>query len=158
MRSLIPNVWRVAHPNEGSLTAIRLLVPAVFILGASCRGTPPPLGTLASITRADVRKMHPGDSAVSLTDSLRLQAIADALNQEHDGWHASWHTQPAGDLSVQFFRGDSSLGVLWIGPQFLAERGTGPRVLKQISSRTEGRLRHLLDPPWPRSSPRGRPS
>ena len=102
--------------------------------------------------------MHPGDSTVSLTDSLRLEAIADALNQEHDGWHGSWHTQPAGDSSVQFFRGDSSIGVLWVGPQFLAERGIGPRLLKQISSRTEDLLRQLLDPRRPLSSSRGEPS
>lgn len=115
-----------------------------------CRGAPPPLGRLAGISRVEVRVgphfTHPG---FALTDPRRLAAIATVLNRQEDGWHAGWATQPAGDLSVQFFRNDSLLGVLGVGPRFLAEAGKGPRLLKEISTETERQLRDLFDPRRP---------
>ena len=117
---------------------------------AACRGEPSPLGALSGITKAEVlsRIGHSPESVdtATITDSLQLEAITILLNQENGGWHGSWHTQPAGDLRVQFFRGDSSVGLLWVGPEFLAERASGSRLLKRVSPETERQLRRLLKP------------
>ena len=129
----------------------------------ACRGEPSPLGTLHGITRAKVvarigTSPEYGDT-LSLRDPLSLDAISTVLNRERDGWHSSWHTQPAGDVRVEFFRGDSSVGLLWIGPQFIAERRDGQRLLRQISRQTELQLRQLLHPTRPSSSAgQGNPS
>lgn len=128
---------------------IRLLLPPAAILiiatASGCHREHPPLGFLSGVTRVKVMVNYGhGDSTVILTDPRRISAITDVVNHETDGWHDVWDTQPAGDLAAQFFRRDSSLGVIWIGPQFLAERGRGPRLLRKISASTEIQLRHLL--------------
>jgi hypothetical protein len=127
-----------------------LLFPAAILATAplACRGEPAPLRGLSGITRVEVHAVsrHLAESGLIIMDSLRLKAIAKALDNQDHGWHGSdWGTPPAGDLQADFFRGDSLVGVLWVGSEFIAERGAGERLLKNISSSTEAQIRHLLD-------------
>ena len=141
----------------------RFFIPAIALVIAvlACNREPAPLQGLSGITRVQIRTYGPQlpSSTFVLTDPLRLNAITQALDTEPPGWHGSdWETPPAGDLSVEFFRADSLVGVLWVGQEFLAERGAGPRLLKNISPQREAQIRHLLDPHLVPSSLQAKPS
>jgi hypothetical protein len=151
----------LASANEKILTKTLLPRAAIVAIATvfACRHEPPPLGRLSGVTRVEVRPNYGrSDSTVVLTDPTRITAIINAVNDEDGSWHDVWDTRPAGDLAAQFFRRDSSLGVLWIGPQFIAERGKGPWRLTSVSSATEAQLRRLFNPHLVALTPAGKPS
>ena len=132
----------------GLAKLLLLLTAALATAPLACHGEPSPLRSLSGVTRVEVHatRRDLAESGLILMDTLRIKAIAQALGNQDHGWHGShWETPPAGDLQADFFRGDSLVGVLWIGSQFIAERGNRERLLKDIDSGTEAQLRQLLD-------------
>jgi hypothetical protein len=105
-----------------------------------------PLPDLASVTRIEVRATN-RDSTYSIHDPGRISGITAMLSRHTAGWHDSWNTQPAGDVSAFLYRDTSLVAVVWVGPGFLAARGNGPRVLLDIDLDDEHRIRQLLAPP-----------
>jgi len=108
---------------------------------------PSPLGDLTRITRLEVAS--PGQTAHTFelpADSLRIAMFAEAVRTHQSGWEGTWHTLPAGDLTVSLFRDSTLVGVLWLGSEFLAARGAGESLLTRITRTDEIHLRALLNP------------
>jgi len=124
-----------------------VLVLCSTILGGCLRNHEAgfPLTDLTGITLVSVRSPS-GVSAYSIHDPARISQITTKLSTQNAGWHDSWHTQPAGDVTALFYRDTSLVAVLWVGPGFLAARGHGPRVLRDIDTTDEQQIRKLLAP------------
>jgi hypothetical protein len=108
---------------------------------------PSPLGDLTDITRLEVSSRGQRRHVFTRpADSLRITMVAEAVRTHHGPWKRTWHTLPAGDLTVSFFRDTTHLGILWLGSEFLVASGSGETLLTAISRTDEIHLRALLNP------------
>jgi hypothetical protein len=106
-----------------------------------------PLGDLADVTRIEVSKAGEPPHAFGLpADSFRIAMVVEAVRAHDSEWRKSWHTLPAGELTVHFMRDSALLGVLWLGPEFLVARGAGEPLLTSIGRVEETHLRALFNP------------
>ena len=129
------------------MRTIGLLVAGVLAASCVTEGRPTPLNDLSGVTRIEVSSGGHRTHTFQLpADSLRLAMLVEAVRSHQSGWERTRHTVPAGDVAVSFLRDSALLGVLWVGPEFLAARGTGETLLTNISRVHEIHLRALLNP------------
>jgi hypothetical protein len=129
------------------MRTIGLLVVAILTSSCVTKDKPSPLGDLSDVTRIEASSGgQPAHTFQLPADSLRIAMISEAVSSHQSGWQRTWHTLPAGDIAVSFIRDTTLVGVVWLGSEFLAARGTGETLLMNITRADEIRLRALLNP------------
>ena len=129
------------------MRSVGFLVFGALIAGCLTERRPSPLGNLADVTRIEVSSRgQPAHSFQLPADSLRITMITEALRSRRSDWRRSWHTLPAGDVTLSFIQDTALVGVVWLGREFLVARGSGEAVLTNITRTDEIHLRALLNP------------
>jgi hypothetical protein len=135
-----------------------LLVAAILCTASSCQPPSPRLLLVpygSAVERVVVSPMQSSlDSPkweVVIDDPKVVERLLAFLRARDDGWEKTWHTFPAGQLSVWLKRGDELLMVLWVGQNWIGCRerdggATGDR-LRSISADERGELLDILSVP-----------